>query len=60
MLSKLYNPALEFIICGDFNIDYLKNMVGKKPIRKLTINLQPHKHCKLPNQKYQTFCHSHW
>jgi exonuclease III len=25
ILRKLYNPALEFIICGDINIDFLKN-----------------------------------
>jgi exonuclease III len=25
VLRNLYNPALELIICGDINIDYLKN-----------------------------------
>jgi len=25
ILRNLYNPALEIIICGDINIDYLKN-----------------------------------
>jgi hypothetical protein len=25
ILRKLHNPAIEFIICGDINIDYLKN-----------------------------------
>jgi exonuclease III len=30
ILRNLYNPALEFIICGDINIDYLKNTDKKK------------------------------
>ena len=29
ILSKLYSPALDFIICGDINIDYLKNTEEK-------------------------------
>jgi hypothetical protein len=30
ILRKLYNPTLEYIICGDINIDYLTNSWGKK------------------------------
>jgi exonuclease III len=30
ILNHLYNPALELIICGDINIDYLKNTNKKK------------------------------
>lgn len=29
ILRKLYNPSLDFIICGDINIDYLKNTEKK-------------------------------
>jgi hypothetical protein len=39
ILRKLYNPTLEYIICGDINIDYLTNN-GKKTIRSIVTNLQ--------------------
>jgi exonuclease III len=29
ILNHLYNPSLELIICGDINIDYLKNTEKK-------------------------------
>ena len=40
ILRHLYNPALEFIICGDVNIDYLQNTEKKKSTTKSLIILQ--------------------
>jgi exonuclease III len=41
LLSKLYNPTLEYIIFGDINIDYLVNSDRKKQLETLlqTYNL---------------------
>jgi len=51
LLSKLYNPTLEYIICGDINTDYLVNSDKKKAIRNIITNLQPYKYRKFSNQK---------
>ena len=37
ILNKLYNPSLDFIICGDINIDYLKNTVKKNQLENLLL-----------------------
>jgi hypothetical protein len=37
ILRNLYNPALEFIICCDINIDYLKNTNKKYQLDNLLL-----------------------
>ena len=37
ILRELYNPALDFIICGDINIDYLKNTEQKNQLENLLL-----------------------
>ena len=38
VLRNLYNPALELIICGDINIDYLKNTDKKNQLENLLLS----------------------
>jgi exonuclease III len=38
ILRNLYNPALELIICGDINIDYLKNTDKKNQLENLLLS----------------------
>jgi hypothetical protein len=41
MLNSLYTLKIEFIICGEFNIDYLTDNYKKKPIYFSFKHLQP-------------------
>jgi hypothetical protein len=53
ILRNLYNPALEFNICGDINIDYLKNTDKKKQLENLLLSYNFTRSVNFPTRCYE-------